>query len=35
MKELSPLAKQYKEAFDGRMIVFDIDGVYRFSFVNA
>ena len=26
MKELSPLAQKYKDAFDGRMIVFDIDG---------
>ena len=29
MKELSPLAKKYKEAFDGRMFVFDIDGLIR------
>lgn len=26
MKQLSPLAQQYKEAFDGYMLVFDIDG---------
>lgn len=26
MKELSPLAKKYKEAFEGKMIVFDMDG---------
>ena len=26
MKELSPLAQKYKDAFDGRLIVFDIDG---------
>ena len=24
---LSPLAQKYKDAFDGRMIVFDIDGL--------
>ena len=27
MKELSPLAQKYKDAFDGRLIVFDIDGL--------
>ena len=26
MKELSPLAKKYKEAFEGKIIVFDMDG---------
>ncbi|KAK8806814.1 hypothetical protein WA588_005614, partial [Blastocystis sp. NMH] len=26
MAPLSPLAQEYKEAFDGRMIVFDMDG---------
>ncbi|KAK8792215.1 magnesium-dependent phosphatase 1 [Blastocystis sp. subtype 4] len=26
MNQLSPLARTYKEAFDGRMIVFDMDG---------
>ena len=27
MKPLSPLAQKYKEAFDGYMFVFDIDGL--------
>ena len=27
MKELSPLAKKYKDAFEGKMIVFDMDGM--------
>ena len=27
MAPLSPLAQKYKEAFDGRMIVFDMDGI--------
>lgn len=26
MPELSPLAKKYKDALDGHMIVFDMDG---------
>ena len=26
MPELSPLAKKYKDALDGRMVVFDMDG---------
>lgn len=26
MKRLSPLAQKYKDAFDGYMFVFDIDG---------
>ncbi len=30
MNQLSPLARTYKEAFDGRMIVFDMDGRFRF-----
>lgn len=27
MAPLSPLAQLYKEVFDGRMIVFDMDGI--------
>lgn len=28
MDKLSPLARTYKEAFEGRMIVFDMDGTH-------